>query len=104
MDGIIFPFVWYNYFVKYLFDSYLTAGIFSQDWKNGNIIPANKKENKNWIRDHRIVRLKGHFSLSYINDLLHDVYSVCKIFADNTSPFPNIKDFFLILTMGSMES
>ena len=47
MDGIIFPFVWYNYFVKYLFDSYLTAGIFSQDWKNDNIIPANKKENKN---------------------------------------------------------
>ena len=36
--------------------------------------------------------------LTYINDLSHDISSICKMFADNTSLFSKVKDSNLSLS------
>ena len=48
--------------LKYLFESSLTAGIFPEDWKKANIIPVDKKESKNCLKNYRPISLLPIFS------------------------------------------
>ena len=48
--------------LKYLFGLSLTAGIFPEDWKKGNIIPVYKKESKNCLQNYRPTSLIPIFS------------------------------------------
>ena len=48
--------------LKYLFESSLTAGIFPEDWKKANIIPVDKKESKNCLKNYRSINLLSIFS------------------------------------------
>ena len=48
--------------LKYLFESSLTAGIFPQNWKKANIIPAHKKESKTCLKNYRPISLLPIFS------------------------------------------
>ena len=43
--------------LKYLFESFLTAGIFPMDWKKANIIPVHKKESKNYLKNYGPISL-----------------------------------------------
>ena len=43
--------------LKFLFESSVTAGIFPEDWRKGNIIPVHKKEIKNCLKNYRSISL-----------------------------------------------
>ena len=50
-------------FAKFhLFESYLTACIFPQGWKKGNVIPVHRKESKNCLKNYRPTSLLSIFS------------------------------------------
>ena len=48
--------------LKYLFESYLAAGIYPKDWKKGNIFSVHGKESKTCLKNYRSINLFPIFS------------------------------------------
>ena len=77
--------------LKYLFESSLTAGIFPEDWKKGNIIPAPPpKESKNCIKNYIPQSLLPIFSKMFERLIFNDLFNFFvqnKLFTDCQSRF-----------------
>ena len=60
--------------LKYLFESSLTAGIFPEDWKKGNIIPVHKNESKNCLKNYRPISLLPLFSKIFERQIFNALF------------------------------
>ena len=76
--------------LKYLFESSLTVGIFSQDWEKANIITVYKKGSKNCLKNYRPISLLPIFSKIFekliFNALFH-FFVQNQLFTDCQSGF-----------------
>ena len=59
----------------YLFESSLTDGIFPEDWKKGNIIPVQKKESKNCLKNYRPVNRLPIFSKIFERLIFNGIFN-----------------------------
>ena len=76
--------------LKYLFESSLTAVIFPEDWKKGNIIPIHKKESENCYKNYRPIILFPIFSKIFerlIFNALFNFFVQNQLFSDSQSGF-----------------
>ena len=62
--------------LKYLFELFLTAGIFPEEWKTGNIIPVYKKESKNGLKNYRPISLLPIFSKIIERLIFNDLFKI----------------------------
>ena len=76
--------------LKLLFESSITADIFPEDWKKRNIIPVQKKESKNCLKNYRPISLLPIFSKIFerlIFNALFNFFVQNQLFTDCQSGF-----------------
>ena len=86
--------------LKYLFESSLTAVIFPEDWKKGNIITIHEKESKNWYKNYRPISLLPIFNKKLERLILNALFNFFvqnHLFSDSQSGFMPDNSYILQL-------